>query len=54
MVMRAEHAAGSAAGVHDAWSGCLRELTAIDADLEPHPDTVTLYRQLTSRPAAGQ
>ncbi|MFF5265192.1 BTAD domain-containing putative transcriptional regulator [Actinomadura viridis] len=50
MLMRAEHAVGNAAGVHEAWSGCLRELAVIDADLEPHPDTVTLYQQLTSRP----
>jgi DNA-binding SARP family transcriptional activator len=57
MLMRAEHAAGNSAGVHDAWSGCLRELAAFDADLEPHPDTIALYRTLTGKPsttASGQ
>ncbi|WP_395110242.1 LysM peptidoglycan-binding domain-containing protein [Actinomadura sp. SCN-SB] len=57
MKMRAEHAAGNSAGVHDAWSACLHELATIDADLEPHPDTVALYRTLTGKPsstASGQ
>ena len=53
VLMRAEHAAGNSAGIHDAWTGCLRELAAFDADLEPHPDTITLYRTLTGKPAAG-
>jgi two-component SAPR family response regulator len=53
MVMRAEHAAGNSAGVHDAWSGCLRELEAFEADLEPHPDTVALYRTLIGKPATA-
>ncbi|MGP4030104.1 BTAD domain-containing putative transcriptional regulator [Actinomadura sp. 3N407] len=50
MVMRAEHAAGNTAGVHEAWSGCLRELAAVDTELEPHPDTVDLHHRLTRRP----
>jgi len=46
-LMRAEHAAGSLAGVREAWSRCLDAMTDISADGEPHPDTVALYQQLT-------
>ncbi|WP_165966897.1 BTAD domain-containing putative transcriptional regulator [Actinomadura sp. 7K507] len=53
MVMHAEHAAGNTAGIHEAWSGCLRELAAIDTELEPHPATVELYHRLTHRPTAA-
>jgi DNA-binding SARP family transcriptional activator len=46
-VMRAEHACGNLAGVHEAWSRCLDAITEIAADGEPHPDTTALYQQLT-------
>jgi DNA-binding SARP family transcriptional activator len=46
-LMRAEHAAGNRAGVREAWSRCLDTMTEISADGEPHPDTASLYRQLT-------
>jgi DNA-binding SARP family transcriptional activator len=46
-LMRAEHAAGNAAGVADAWSACLDAITEIAPAGEPHPDTERLYRQLS-------
>ncbi|TDE32126.1 BTAD domain-containing putative transcriptional regulator [Actinomadura sp. 6K520] len=53
MVMHAEHAAGNTAGVHEAWSGCLRELAAVDTELETHPATVELYHRLTHKPTTA-
>ncbi|HTA10324.1 MAG TPA: bacterial transcriptional activator domain-containing protein, partial [Streptosporangiaceae bacterium] len=47
-VMRAEHAAGNLAGVTEAWRRCLDAIEDIAPDGEPHPDTVALYRQLTT------
>jgi DNA-binding SARP family transcriptional activator len=49
-VMRAEHAAGNLAGVAEAWRRCLDAIEDIAPDGEPHPDTATLYRQLTASP----
>ncbi len=46
-VMRAEHAAGNLAGVTEAWRHCLDAIGDIAPGGEPHPDTATLYRQLT-------
>ncbi len=47
-VMRAEHAAGNLAGVAEAWRRCLDAIEDIAPGGEPHPDTATLYRQLTT------
>jgi DNA-binding SARP family transcriptional activator len=47
VVMRAEHAAGNLAGVAEAWRRCLDAIEDIAPGGEPHPDTATLYRQLT-------
>jgi DNA-binding SARP family transcriptional activator len=47
-VMRAEHAAGNLPGVSEAWRHCLDAIEDIAPDGEPHPDTVALYRQLTT------
>jgi len=47
-VMRAEDAAGNLAGVTEAWRRCLDAIEDIAPDGEPHPDTVALYRQLTT------
>ena len=52
MVMRAEHLAGNTAGVHEAWTNFLKELAAVDPDLEPHPDTIAIYHQFTGRSPA--
>jgi hypothetical protein len=46
-LMRAEHAAGNAAGVDDAWSGCLDVITEIAPGGELHPDTQRLYHELS-------
>ncbi len=46
-VMRAEHATGNLAGVTEAWRHCLDAIEDIAPGGEPHPDTETLYRQLT-------
>jgi DNA-binding SARP family transcriptional activator len=48
-VMRAEHAAGNLAGVAEAWRRCLDAIADIAPEGEPHPDTATLYRELTLR-----
>jgi len=50
VLMRAEHAAGSAAGVTEAWRHCLDAIEEIASDGEPHPDTVALYRELAAWP----
>jgi DNA-binding SARP family transcriptional activator len=50
VLMRAEHAAGSMAGVTEAWRRCLDAIADIAPGGEPHPDTVALYRQLTAQP----
>lgn len=50
LVMRAEHAAGNVAGVAEAWRHCLDAIADIAPDGEPHPDTETLFRQLTGTP----
>jgi DNA-binding SARP family transcriptional activator len=47
IIMRAQHSTGNTAGVHEAWTHCLRELAAIDPGLTPHPDTTAVYRQAT-------
>jgi hypothetical protein len=47
-VMLAEDMAGSAAGVHRAWSRCLGAIADIAVGGEPHPATAALYRSLTS------
>ncbi len=46
-LMRAEDAAGNAAGVAEAWSACLDAITDIAPGGEPHPDTQRLYRDLS-------
>jgi DNA-binding SARP family transcriptional activator len=48
LLMRAEHAAGNAAGVAEAWRHCLDAIEDIAPGGEPHPDTDALYRQLTA------
>jgi DNA-binding SARP family transcriptional activator len=50
LLMRAEHAAGSMAGVSEAWRHCLDAIEEIAPDGEPHPDTAALYRELTAWP----
>ncbi|HKD87875.1 MAG TPA: hypothetical protein VKB62_05040, partial [Streptosporangiaceae bacterium] len=50
VLMRAEHAAGSTAGVAEAWRRCLDAIEEIAPGGEPHPDTAALYRQLSARP----
>jgi DNA-binding SARP family transcriptional activator len=50
VLMRAEHAAGSLAGVTEAWRHCLDAIEEIAPGGEPHPDTAALYRELTARP----
>ena len=50
VLMRAEHAAGSMAGVTEAWRRCLDAIEEIAPGGEPHPDTAALYRQLSGRP----
>jgi len=47
-LMRAEYAAGNLAGVRAAWKQCLDAIQDIAPGGEPHPDTVALYRELTS------
>jgi DNA-binding SARP family transcriptional activator len=48
MLMRAEHAAGSMAGVTEAWQRCLDAIEEIAPGGEPHPDTTALYRRLSA------
>jgi DNA-binding SARP family transcriptional activator len=48
LLMRAEHAAGNAGGVAEAWRHCLDAIEDIAPGGEPHPDTVALYHQLTA------
>lgn len=48
ILMRAEHAAGNLAGVTEAWRRCLDAIEDIAPDGEPHPDTSSLYHQLTT------
>jgi DNA-binding SARP family transcriptional activator len=48
LLMRAEHAAGNRGGVAEAWRRCLDAIEDIAPGGEPHPDTESLYRQLTS------
>ena len=50
VLMRAEHAAGSAAGVTGAWRHCLDAIEEIAPGGEPHPDTAALYQELTAWP----
>jgi len=50
VLMRAEHAAGSMAGVTEAWRRCLDAIGEIAPGGEPHPDTAALYRQLSAQP----
>jgi DNA-binding SARP family transcriptional activator len=50
VLMRAEHAVGSMAGVTEAWRRCLDAIEEIAPGGEPHPDTAALYRQLTAQP----
>ena len=50
MLMRAEHAAGSMAGLAEAWQQCLDAIEEIAPGGEPHPDTATLYRRLSAQP----
>jgi DNA-binding SARP family transcriptional activator len=50
VLMRAEHAAGSMAGVTEAWRHCLDAIEEIAPGGEPHPDTAALYRELTAWP----
>ncbi len=52
-LMRAEHAAGNPAGLHEAWSRCLDQVAGADADGEPDPRTALLYRQLADRCQRG-
>jgi len=46
-LMRAEHASGNLAGVTEAWRRCLDAIEDITPGGEPHPDTESLYRELT-------
>ncbi len=48
VLMRAEHAAGSLAGVTEAWRRCLDAIEDVAPGGEPHPDTASLYRRLTA------
>ncbi|MFG1827956.1 bacterial transcriptional activator domain-containing protein [Microbispora bryophytorum] len=52
-LMRAEYEAGNMSRVHEAWKACLKAVAEVSADGDPHPDTATLYRRLTTvrRPA---
>ena len=57
LLMNAEDASGNTAGVHAAWRGCLAALADLAPGGEAHPDTLALYRELTTgrlrRPAPG-
>lgn len=56
-VMRAEHAGGNIASLTEAWRCCLDAIEDIAPGGEPHPETVRLYRTLSSgasRPAAAR
>jgi len=53
-LMRAEDAGGNLAGVQLAWTQCLDMLRDIAPDGDPHPDTVSLYGQLTGPPRRPQ
>ncbi len=48
MLMRAEYAAGSLAGVGDAWRSCLDAIEDVSPGGEPHPDTAELYHRLAN------
>ncbi|MEN3541083.1 BTAD domain-containing putative transcriptional regulator [Microbispora sp. ZYX-F-249] len=52
-LMRAEYEAGNMSRVHEAWKACLKAVAEVSADGDPHPETATLYRRLTTvrRPA---
>ncbi|MEO3861333.1 bacterial transcriptional activator domain-containing protein [Acrocarpospora sp. B8E8] len=52
-LMRAEHAAGNLATLHQTWKQCLRQISDISLDGRPHPDTIHLFHQLTTGPRAG-
>jgi DNA-binding SARP family transcriptional activator len=47
-LMRAAAGAGNLAGVRSAWTRCLDAIADVAADGRPHPETVRLFRQLTS------
>jgi DNA-binding SARP family transcriptional activator len=50
-LMQAEHNAGNAAEVHQAWQDCRAALADVAPDIEPHERTTALYHQLTRRRA---
>jgi len=47
VMMRARHAAGDTAGTHRAFNALLEELRDLDPLADPHPQTLTTYRELT-------
>jgi DNA-binding SARP family transcriptional activator len=49
LLMRAEYAAGNPAGVAEAWRHCLDAIEDVAPGGEPHPETASLYRQLTGQ-----
>ncbi|MEO3858522.1 bacterial transcriptional activator domain-containing protein [Acrocarpospora sp. B8E8] len=51
-LMRAEHAAGNLATLHQTWRQCLRQIADISLDGKPHSDTIRLFHQLTAGPRA--
>jgi DNA-binding SARP family transcriptional activator len=49
LLMRAEHAAGNLAGVHDAWSRCVSAISEMAADGQPERATAAVYAGLLAR-----
>ena len=47
LLMRAEHAAGSQAGVTSAWAACHEAIQAVDPASSPQEETTELYRALS-------
>jgi DNA-binding SARP family transcriptional activator len=52
VLMRAEHAAGSQAGVTSAWAACHEAIQAIDPAGSPQEETTELYRALSGDDAS--
>ncbi len=49
LLMRAEHAAGNLAGVHEAWARCVRAISGLAADGQPQEETRGAYYELLMR-----
>jgi DNA-binding SARP family transcriptional activator len=49
LLMRAEHAAGNLAGVHEAWARCVQAISGLAADGQPRAETKDVYYELLMR-----